>query len=61
MSGGHMEASSEAAPDKSRIAAALVFLMHQVLATWIIFLTANVAIGIAADLPRLIGVRIHIH
>ena len=61
MSGGHMEASSEAAPDKSRIAAALVFLMHQVLATWIIFPTANVAIGIAADLPRLIGVRIHIH
>ena len=56
-----MEASSEAAPDKSRIAAALVFLIHQVLATWIIFLTANVAIGIAADLPRLIGVRIHIH
>jgi len=59
MPGGHMEASSEAAPDKSRIAAALVFLIHQVLATWIIFFTANTAIGIAADLPRIIGIRIH--
>jgi hypothetical protein len=54
-----METSSESEPAQSRIQAALLFLMHQVLATWIIFFAANSAIGIAADFPTIIGIRMH--
>ena len=53
-----METSSESEPSQSKIQAALVFLVHQVIATWIIFFTANSAIGIAADLPRIMGIGI---
>jgi hypothetical protein len=54
-----METSSESVPDNSKVIGVLVFLMHQVIATWIIFFTANTAIGIAADFPRIIDIRIH--
>ncbi len=54
-----METLSEAQPRESRIAGALAFLMHQVIATCVIFLSANAAIGVAADIPRIIGIRIH--
>jgi hypothetical protein len=54
-----METSSDSVADNSRIVAVLVFLMHQVIATAIVFLTANMAIGVAADFLRFIGIGIH--
>jgi hypothetical protein len=54
-----METSFEPEPGHSKVEAVFVFLMHQVIATGIIFFTAATAIGIAADLPRIIGIAIH--
>jgi hypothetical protein len=54
-----METSSESLPDNSKVTGVLVFLMHQVIATGIIFFTANTAIGIATDSLRIIGIGIH--
>jgi hypothetical protein len=54
-----MEASSESVPDNSKVAAVLVFLMHQFIATGMMILTATAAISIIADLPKIIGIGIH--
>ena len=54
-----METSSESVPDNSKVTGVLVFLMHQVIATGIVFLTGYMAVWMAADLPRIIGIGIH--
>lgn len=54
-----MEASSESSRVSSKVEAVLVFLMHQVIATVIVFFTGTVVIWIVADIPRLIGIRVH--
>jgi len=52
-----MEIVSEKTPRKSRIAALLVFLIHQVIATGIVYLTARLPLALAADLLWPVGVR----
>jgi hypothetical protein len=54
-----METKSEETPRKSRIAAGLVFLMHQVIATAIVYMTAQLVLAFAADLLWPFGVRLH--
>jgi hypothetical protein len=54
-----METSSESVPDSSQLTGVLVFLMHQVTATGIVLLTGYMAVWMAADLPRIIGIGIH--
>ena len=54
-----METKSEETPRKSRIAAVLVFLMHQVMAYWVVSVSAKLPVALAADLLWPFGVRIH--
>lgn len=54
-----METSSESVPDDSKVTVGLVFLMHQVIATGILFFSGTMAVWLAADLPRIIGIGIH--
>jgi hypothetical protein len=54
-----METSSGSVPDNSKVTAVLVFLMHQVIATGVLFFTGYMAVWVAADLPRIIGIGIH--
>src|SRR5208282_827134 len=59
MAGDRMETSSESVPDNSKVTGVLVFLMHQVIATGILFFTGYMAVWVAADLPRIISIGIH--
>lgn len=54
-----METSSESVPDNPKVTGVLVFLMHQFIATGILFFTGTMAVWAAADLPRIIGIGIH--
>ena len=54
-----MEIVPEGTPRESPIAAVLVFLIHQVIATGIVFVTARFPLALAADLVWPIGVKIH--